>query len=1158
LAPSIAAICDDFLGDVGDMIGHIDKTPDVVVLTGDLAKKGQIGEFWLVNELLLRLRAVLAPPGTKAPRIFSVPGNHDVDRDAIADIYVRDIEQNWGCDGDVNLWDYRSADHAAAFNWSLDAYEIWSTDVPFEPLDDLHSGKVIGDATGTLHLGSGCKLGFLGLNTTIRHVSDRATCGSLTIRSEQISDAVGRDVRSWMADHDVVVMVTHHPMSWLERPANVAIAELLLSRSKSLDIHLCGHMHQLSHEVSNPGTAVQLSSLQGRSLFSFDQLPNGQHRSHGYQFIEFDDELEKYRTWPRQAMQTEQGTWIFSRDSSVIVSGSRRCSDWIALRRSEAKSSKKEGSARIGRPPSDVTTGESSGSLDLNGINDALSDIATGNTQLVIGADLYSSGGSSIGTQGLRRSAARILGLNPTSSDGPLIELLANAYAKSPNQANEAIQAAVDADRDGSRLRENVLKGPWAIVADLWFDAGRAPSTDSSRHVVATSTDAFSLEQRLVVLMLNGIAGSVSLIDTGPPNKLPSSSNRRRWIQHLSHKITRFPVIYLADDIDDLGLWQYLALRGMDASLDPLMPSGYLVCPSLPSWKEAKLKHLKVRWIGTSPLEFCRRYLMPSRQEIVRGRMRLSRNLDDGNRENIGQDQYNISSIRSRSSSGGDKDVLLGRQTEWPDVLGGQTIRFDHVAGLRDFAEGEDLRVGMLHGTAGCGKTTALMHLALELDSSGRQVFWLDRSLNRSISEIVGFIDSAEPEFVLVDNLDVFGLFGSRAPEIIERFARKAKVIAALRTRVLEQSELSGYPSHELEGLTSNDVWTLLEVLDRRGLLGSLRGLGESDRFKKVNEATSGQLLVALMSMTKGRAFADIIHDEYLELDGPEANIYAVACVVVSLNESGCSLDELEMATGAFGSSSRRAVESLTRSRILTRTVDGLISPRHRLIGEKVLEALAQKSELVDLLMGLVELLAASGAKTRDSARRDRRMLIRAINHDQLKHFGLSLGDARRLYESVQPDMKDDFHFWLQRGAYELEEGSGQLALNYLEQAQLVEGGSEDAYVLTELAIARLAAARSEMGKDASARLGEAAVSDLIRVVDRSGARSPHSVVILGTDGLAWLERSELGGRHREQILAEIERIIGGVVGNKVADLGGWQRLRIEQARRKLVALRRA
>ena len=58
---------------------------------------------------------------------------------------------------------------------------------------------------------------------------------------------------------------------------------------------------------------------------------------------------------------------------------------------------------------------------------------------------------------------------------------------------------------------------------------------------------------------------------------------------------------------------------------------------------------------------------------------------------------------------------------------------------------------------------------------------------------------------------------------------------------------------------------------------------------------------------------------------------------------------------------------------------------------------------------------------------------------------------ARNLYADLEPYLKDEAHYWLQRGVLEVEAGNLRLAKNWLDQSRGIS--PDDDFVETELAL---------------------------------------------------------------------------------------------------------
>jgi hypothetical protein len=122
----------------------------------------------------------------------------------------------------------------------------------------------------------------------------------------------------------------------------------------------------------------------------------------------------------------------------------------------------------------------------------------------------------------------------------------------------------------------------------------------------------------------------------------------------------------------------------------------------------------------------------------------------------------------------------------------------------------------------------------------------------------------------------------------------------------------------------------------------------------------------------------------------------------------------------------------------------------------------------------------------------------------------LDAEDIRRVYDYVEEILDNDFHYWLQRGAFEVEAGDpSKHALHDLRRAMTTEGGEDDPYVLTEYSYLRFRMAQSSRTSEGIA-WGKAAFEDVRKVVLRSGLRSPHTFVVLARDGVPWLHSADM------------------------------------------------
>ena len=79
-----------------------------------------------------------------------------------------------------------------------------------------HPGLLPGDASYTLKKGN-VSLGILGLNSAYLHLSDDVTeeRGTLDVNLAQFNRACDGNGPAWVEKHDICLVLTHHPPSWL-------------------------------------------------------------------------------------------------------------------------------------------------------------------------------------------------------------------------------------------------------------------------------------------------------------------------------------------------------------------------------------------------------------------------------------------------------------------------------------------------------------------------------------------------------------------------------------------------------------------------------------------------------------------------------------------------------------------------------------------------------------------------------------------------------------------------------------------------------------------------------------------------------------------------------------------------------------------------------
>ena len=231
------------------------------------------------------------------------------------------------------------------------------------------------------------------------------------------------------------------------------------------------------------------------------------------------------------------------------------------------------------------------------------------------------------------------------------------------------------------------------------------------------------------------------------------------------------------------------------------------------------------------------------------------------------------------------------------------------------------------------------------------------------------------------------------------------------------------------------------------------------------------------------------------------------------------SKKEMLVAVGRASADEVAALATLVDAGLLLPRGDRL-EVRHRVIAEVVTAALEKSGELFAPYMQLTEALALEYEIDRPHSRLTK-LVKELLNYERLYDM-FTADDVRRFYGKLQQLLNPDYHFWLQRGAYEVKHGSLVLAANYLERARGL--GGHDYRVNVEYAYFLFRVAQEEpVGPDAEAGVREAE-EILVAVMNEAGDRNPYPYHVLLTEKLKWLR---LAPRTKEQRVLELQGLLG-------------------------------
>jgi sugar/nucleoside kinase (ribokinase family)/predicted MPP superfamily phosphohydrolase len=298
---------------------------DLILFTGDLVYSGKEEEFAKLNEILHRLYKHLNELGSN-PILLPIPGNHDLLRpeDTASDTatLLRDNEEFR-----QKFWNDAKGHYRRVVNKAFENYMLWRDKCKYIPT--INPGYIDGDFTMTYEVkDSNFKLGVIGLNTAFFQLTSSDYENCLAINPVQFAKACNSSIIEWKKEHDLCLLMTHHPKEWLTE-----VARSCLDESITPDfcfIHLFGHMHESNFNSIATGGSQTKIYWQGRSLFgqkiwdnkaTEEDKTKKEGRSFGYSsgHLELSGNSCKLRFWPRRAVKRMAGNWELDKDTTFSL-----------------------------------------------------------------------------------------------------------------------------------------------------------------------------------------------------------------------------------------------------------------------------------------------------------------------------------------------------------------------------------------------------------------------------------------------------------------------------------------------------------------------------------------------------------------------------------------------------------------------------------------------------------------------------------------------------------------------------------------------------------------------------------------------------------------------------------------------------------------------
>ncbi|HEU0250415.1 MAG TPA: hypothetical protein VFR48_06805, partial [Solirubrobacteraceae bacterium] len=591
--------------------------------------------------------------------------------------------------------------------------------------------------------------------------------------------------------------------------------------------------------------------------------------------------------------------------------------------------------------------------------------------------------------------------------------------------------------------------------------------------------------------------------------------------------LTIAPVIFVGSTLREAQLWRYIALRQLD---DPdqqsLQPASYLVAPSLARARQSLLSAMNIVWVRADAAEFANEVLSRLTEEAQSGRRSLALTADGDPASPL----RSVGDLLSAASPRAPSLYLEGAQPSWDDIAAGRTAAraFDSRFPIES-ASGTVL----VTSTAGEGTSTTLMRFAARLHAEGRETLWASGKEQPSGQRLRAQIRVKAGSFALV--LDDADMLGFQLEHLIRDFTSEPNALLLLGMRssrvdaAMPTWDPNGPRSVELNvpKLQDADIDELLLLLERENRLGLLTPRTPSERARALSGVAGRLLLVAMLLVTEGHDLRQKVEEEYSQLAQPQRGIYGVIALASQYRYrvTGDEALQAAVATTAVGAT---ALERLRKRGLVIEPSSGY-ECRHRTVAELVVRRMRDDGTLAATHGRLLSTVASrhSRADLRDPRLRQRspryRLAQTLMNHRTLDGFRIE--EARQIYADAEPYLASDYHYWLQRGSYEVRRGSLAQAERYLQRCRL-EGGDADFRVDVEWYYMLLKGAASKPRTAKSKDDAAEAYAGLLHIIDERGTENEHPFTVLLSQYPRWLTRSELSMDEKRQRF-ETLRILG-------------------------------
>lgn len=440
------------------------------------------------------------------------------------------------------------------------------------------------------------------------------------------------------------------------------------------------------------------------------------------------------------------------------------------------------------------------------------------------------------------------------------------------------------------------------------------------------------------------------------------------WYSELAKDMHTYTFLFIGTKLDEPLLEYYLELFKKNNNVATSTKS-YVITPSATEIERISLLKHNLEHINGKLSDFIA-YInnqfgstLPTYVDVV-GNLNPYTITDDKQLEIVSKiTPVSLSNIVSKNQNlnhiDNIRDFYRGFKPTWQDIVDNVPATLKKT---KDFTDellskpNKSCDLFIIHGVAGCGKSTALKQVSLHLaNKKENSVYFIDNAYE-NLNDIVNYLDSIKNKayYICIDRiinnnyrelLDIIAKNKTRAIFVITEntalWERKAKaILEPVTTKILNISTIE-----------PEDVDEILIKLKEFGNWTRLEKMSKSERRRELAGKASRQLLIGLLETTSGLGYQEIITKDFKALGSIDERNLLLLSSIAALENYPSNEETLSRALTYLNPEFNTSVKYLADNmRGILKYSHGDITTRHRVYSEKVFN-IDKNSELKKVLL---------------------------------------------------------------------------------------------------------------------------------------------------------------------------------------------------------------